>query len=72
MKIVRVKTRDNRLGILMIPSRTYSDTLQMFQSLNNVWLEDGSTVLVGDDDLEVIDNDRSKRFIEEIEQLYNQ
>ena len=71
MKIVRLK-KNNKLGILMIPSKKYKNIIQEFWSLNNVLLEDGTTVMVGDDDIEVINDDRTAEFNKEIEQLYNQ
>ena len=54
-KLVRVKTRKGKLGIVRIPS--YHIDQFGHKSLNNVYLEDDSIVCVGDEDLEVV-NDR--------------
>jgi len=52
--LVKVKSRNNRLGIIRIPSK-FIDSLG-HKSLNNVILEDGTYVCVGDQDLEVVND----------------
>ena len=59
--IVRVKTKKNKLGIVRIPS--YFIDQFGHKSLNNVMLEDGTIVCIGDQDLEVV-NDWPKEIEE--------
>ena len=59
-KLYRIKSR-NKLGIVQFPSRQID--LFGHRSLNNVLLEDGTIVMVPDDDLEEID-DRPKEIEE--------
>lgn len=53
-KVYNIKSK-NQIGILMIPSKNID--IYGHKSLNNVYLEDGTTVMVRDDDLEEL-NDR--------------
>ena len=52
--IVRVQTKKNKLGIVRIPS--YFIDQFGHKSLNNVMLEDGTIVCIGDQDLEVVND----------------
>ena len=52
-KIYRVKSRD-KLGIIKIPSRVIDR--YGHRSLTSVYLEDGTTIMVSDDDLEELDD----------------
>lgn len=64
-RFVKVKSRD-KLGIILIESKNYNDAVfdpsssYMYKTLNEVLLEDGTTMMVQDDDMEEVDAGTTK------------
>lgn len=64
-RFVKVKSRD-KLGIILIESKNYNDAVfdpsssYMYKTLNEVLLEDGTTMMVQDGDMEEVDAGTAK------------
>ena len=54
-----VKLKDGRIGCVEIEPRPFTYGSQTYQQLAKVILQDGTFVMVGNDDLEDIINDRT-------------
>jgi hypothetical protein len=66
-RFVKVKSRD-KLGIVLIESKNYHEAVfdprtnssYIYKTLNEVLLEDGTTMMVQDDDMEEVDAGTTK------------
>jgi len=79
MKQYTVIKYNDILGYIDLESKPYWKSFTIsgnrvveseFMSLNKAIMIDGSVVMVGDD-VEVIDDDRSRKFIKEVVEFYN-
>lgn len=69
-QVVKIKSKD-KLGYVEIPSKASRYSLGIIYTLNNVKTIDGDTIMVADDDLEEINNDRTEKFIKKVNELYD-